>query len=90
MRATLPLLFASLLSTSLAEAQAPDAATVAVWVTDFYTHTPEVDAEFTQHFWLRDHDRTTTSTGRLRIERPGRFRFDYADGDVWTGDGETC
>ncbi len=51
-----------------------------------------LDARFEQAHWQRVLRRSTSSRGRVRIQRPGRVRFDYdppaarvfvADGDGW-------
>ncbi len=56
---------------------APNADTVAAWVQTFYDQTRTVEARFEQHFWTRVYQRTQSSRGRLRIQRPGQLRFDY-------------
>ncbi len=68
---------------------APTAATVAAWAQTFYDATPFVQARFSQYFWNRVYDRTSTSRGEIFIARPGRVRFDYAapSGKVVVSDG---
>ena len=65
------------------------AATVAAWAQTFYDQTPSVQARFSQYFWNRVYDRTSTSRGQIFISRPGRVRFDYAapSGKVVVSDG---
>jgi outer membrane lipoprotein carrier protein len=73
-----------------AQDAAPTAATVAAWAQTFYDRTPFVQARFSQYFWNRVYDRTSTSRGQIFISRPGRVRFDYAapSGKVVVSDGE--
>lgn len=90
------LLSAALLcSTSSAASQttAPDrpTETVAATVERFYQQTVYIDTQFTQTYTSRIHQTEVRSRGRLRISRPGRFRFDYRSPSpkVVVSDGET-
>lgn len=68
-----------------------DAATVAARVQRFHDQTQSFQATFHQTYYHRLYGRYQRSGGRLRIEKPGRIRFDYArpNGKVIVTDGST-
>jgi outer membrane lipoprotein carrier protein len=72
-----------------ASAQSVDARTVAARVQSFYDQTDTYQASFTQTYYNRLYGRYERSRGSLRIDKPGRMRFDYANGKVIASDGTT-
>ncbi|HEY8431508.1 MAG TPA: outer membrane lipoprotein carrier protein LolA [Sandaracinaceae bacterium] len=67
-----------------------DAATVAAWVQTFYDQTRTMSARFEQRYRNRVYQRTETSRGRVRFEKPGKMRFDYdqPNGKIIVSDGQ--
>lgn len=70
-----------------ASAQTVDARTVAARVQSFYDQTDTFQASFSQTYYNRLYGRYDRSRGTLRIDKPGRMRFDYANRKVIVSDG---
>ncbi len=90
--AVLALLVTGLFSVgSLAQMQAaPSAAKIAGQVQAFYDQTRSVEASFDQTYFHKLYRRYDRSRGTLRILKPGRMRWDYAEpnGKVLVADGK--
>ncbi|WP_053237650.1 LolA family protein [Sandaracinus amylolyticus] len=73
---------------ALAQAR-PTAAELVARVDAFHGRTRTIRARFSQFFWSRAYGRTSTSRGRIAIERPGRVRFDYdpPNGKIFVAEG---
>jgi outer membrane lipoprotein carrier protein len=56
---------------------APDAGALARRVQAFYEHTRDLEARFVQEYTYASFGRTQTSSGVLRVKKPGRLRWDY-------------
>jgi outer membrane lipoprotein carrier protein len=70
---------AALALTLAAPAPAPahDAAALARRVQVFYEHTRDLEARFVQEYTYAGFGRTQTSSGTLRVKKPGKLRWDY-------------
>lgn len=55
---------------------------VAARVQAFYDRTGSLEASFTQSYWHALHRTTQRASGTMALDRPGRIRFDYANGKV--------
>lgn len=67
--------------------QAQDAQEVAARVQAFYDRTETLEAEFEQSYQSRLYPQAQRASGRLVFDKPGRMRFDYANGKVMVSDG---
>jgi outer membrane lipoprotein carrier protein len=56
---------------------APDAAALARRVQDHYERTKDLEARFTQTYTYAGFGRRQTSSGLLRVKKPGMMRWDY-------------
>ncbi len=73
-------MLAALLAVALAAPPAPaDAAALAREVQAFYERTRDLEADFVQTYTYAAFGRTQTSRGTLRVKKPGRLRWDYAE-----------
>ncbi|MGE0784612.1 MAG: outer membrane lipoprotein carrier protein LolA [Sandaracinaceae bacterium] len=76
--------------TARAEDAAPSAEVIAAQIQSFYDQTRTVETAFTQSYYDRVYQRTTSARGVLAISRPGKLRFDYFnDGKVVVSNGQT-
>ncbi len=55
----------------------PTADELAASVQVFLDGVEALECDFQQDYWARVYERTTTARGHLRLQRPGRIRFDY-------------
>ncbi len=73
-------MIAALLALALVAAPAPgDATALARKVQAFYDRTRDLEATFVQHYTYAAAGRTQTSRGTLRVKKPGKLRWDYAE-----------
>jgi outer membrane lipoprotein carrier protein len=61
----------------VALAASPEPAAVARRVQEFYDHTRDLEARFTQTYTYASLGRAQVSKGRLRVKKPGMMRWDY-------------
>ena len=59
-------------------AAAPDAAALTRRVQAYYERTNDLEARFVQDYTYAVFGRTQTSSGTLRVKKPGKLRWDYA------------
>jgi outer membrane lipoprotein carrier protein len=73
---------------SAGPAASPDA--VAAAVQSFYDQTKSVESEFHQTYYNRLYDKYDRSNGKVKFEKPGKMRWDYAapNGKVIVSDGK--
>jgi outer membrane lipoprotein carrier protein len=66
------------------------AQSVAATVQGFYDQTRSVESEFFQTYYNRIYDKYDRSNGKVRFEKPGKMRWDYAapNGKVIVSDGK--
>jgi outer membrane lipoprotein carrier protein len=59
------------------KAPPPDAAALAAKVQAYYERTADLEARFSQTYTYAGFGRRQTSSGTLRVKKPGRMRWDY-------------
>ena len=69
-------MIAALLALALAVA-APTPASLAQKVQSYYEHTGDLEARFVQKYTYATFGRTQTSSGVMRVKKPGKLRWDY-------------
>src|SRR5512138_530436 len=67
------------LLTVLLLAAARDPAVLAREVQGFYEQTRDLEADFVQTYTYASFGRTQTSRGTLKVKKPGKLRWDYAE-----------
>jgi outer membrane lipoprotein carrier protein len=77
-------------STAAAGETAPTAQGVAALVQGFYDQTRSVEADFFQTYYSRLYDKYDRSGGKVKFEKPGKMRWDYAapNGKLIVSDGK--
>jgi outer membrane lipoprotein carrier protein len=85
------LVLAWLAPPSLEAQRAPGAHPVAAQEQGVYAQSQSLEARFFQTYYHRAYRRYVRSSGRIRLAKPGRLRFDYArpNGKVVASDGES-
>ncbi len=63
----------------LTSATAPDASALGQKVQAYYEKTKDLEASFAQTYTYSAAGRSQTSRGSLRVKKPGKLRWDYAD-----------
>lgn len=64
-----------------APAWRPDKASeVLVMVQAFYDGTKDLESKFTQTYWNPTYGESKTTSGKLKLKKPGKMVWDYADG----------
>ncbi len=69
----------ALLTTALVLAAAADPTALARQVQAFYEQTRDLEADFVQTYTYASFGRTQTSRGTLKVKKPGKLRWDYAE-----------
>jgi outer membrane lipoprotein carrier protein len=77
MKPALALLLAAAATTAAAGAPAPAPADLARKVQAYYERTKDLEARFTQTYVYSGFGRRQTSSGTLRVKKPGMMRWDY-------------
>src|ERR1043166_8253882 len=74
-----------------APANGPSAADIAAKVQAFYDKTKTFQADFKQEYYIKLHDKRTTSEGQVAFEKPGKMSWTYAqpNGNRVVSDGQT-
>src|SRR5512141_664672 len=69
----------ALLTIALAVAAGRDPAALAHDVQAYYEQTRDLEADFVQTYTYASFGRSQTSRGTLRVKKPGKLRWDYAE-----------
>jgi outer membrane lipoprotein carrier protein len=65
--------------TNTSAAATPTAADIAARVQAFYNQTKTFQASFKQEYYIKMHDKRTTSEGQVAFEKPGKMSWKYAE-----------